>query len=122
MIKFGEGFPVVTGRVGSYARTLPLAAEWRKRKRWKRHFFVEAEAEAEAVMTKSMEAEAEAEAVKKKSVEAEAEAEAAKANLMEAEAEAEAVKNLPLPPLPLLPLSFFWGFFFKVLLIFDWLE
>ena len=66
---------------------------------------MEAEAEAEAVMTKSMEAEAEAEAVKKKSVEAEAEAEAAKANLMEAEAEAEAVKNLPLPPLPLLLLS-----------------
>ena len=55
---------------------------------------MEAEAEAEAVMTKSMEAEAEAEAVKAKS--------------MEAEAEAEAVENLPLPPLPLLPLS--WNF------------
>ncbi len=55
-------------------------------------------------------------------MEAEAEAEAAKANLMEAEAEAEAVKNLPLPPLSLFPLSFFWGFYFKVLLIFDWLE
>ena len=49
------------------------------------------EAEAEAAMTKSMEAGAEAEALK--------------AKLMEAEAEAEAVKNLPLPPLPLLPLS-----------------
>ena len=74
------------------------------------------EAEAEAAMTKSMEAEAEAEAVK--------------ANSMEAEAEAEAVKNLPLPPLPLLPLSlnfcsltpFFGDFFFKVLPTFDWLE
>ena len=52
-----------------------------------------------------MEAEAEAEAVKTKSMEAEAEAEAVKAKSMEAEAEAEAVKNLPLPPLPLLPLS-----------------
>ena len=68
---------------------------------------MEAEAEAEAAMTKSMEAEAEAEAVK--------------ANSMEAEAEAEAVKNLPLPPLPLLPLSlnfcsltpFFGDFFSK---------
>ena len=69
-----------------------------------------------------MEAEAEAEAVRTKSMEAEAEAEAVKAKSMEAEAEAEAVKNLPLPPLPLLPLSFFWGFFLKVLLIFDWLE
>ena len=39
---------------------------------------MEAEAEAEAVKTKSMEAEAEAEAVKAKSMEAEAEAEALK--------------------------------------------
>ena len=69
-----------------------------------------------------MEAEAEAEAVRTKSMEAEAEAEAVKAKSMEAEAEAEAVKNLPLPPLPLLPLSFVWRSFLKVLLIFDWLE
>ena len=77
---------------------------------------MEAEAEAEVAMTKSMEAEAEAEAVK--------------ANSMEAEAEVEAVKNLPLPPLPLLPLSLnfcsltplFGDFFFKVLPTFDWLE
>ena len=70
---------------------------------------MEAEAEAEAAMTKSMEAEAEAEALKAKLMEAEAEAEAVKAKLMEAEAEAEAVKNLPLPPLPLLLLSLNFG-------------
>ena len=60
-----------------------------------------------------MEAEAEAEAVRTKSMEAEAEAEAVKAKSMEAEAEAEAVKDLPLPLLPLLPLSFFGDFFSK---------